>query len=448
MSLRCAVCGSKNVAEEFKNEGFNHKKAALGVALVGSIGTLVGINGNKMKCYHCGECGQTLNYAMSDSEARSIDFAIDHKNIPSFLEELRNYKNKYKNIEFSSVDEMNLIRIINSKEVICGENVIRELENYLKRNGKKSYSEVEEYFKSLGYTSEIIDNIPEEIANNIDENYNNILFTIDNNIFCYEYTTRKTIEGDSLEKYNSKLYKSFFANKIKQKEEKFQEEKKQRDLIEQAVLNLFNENKIEFTINDLIKSDVNMQNFEKNLIELVLLQLENRKFSKSKKINDEYTYYWSDKEFIKSYINRKNKIREISKNKKEQSEIENHNYLDKLENIIGDNDLSLLDINSIKLLYESSRFKTLDKCFVVDFIFVISLIFLANNENIDIWKKIANDCYGYYKGIINSDKILEVLKKYPSQIKSLTEDKLRNITFDYIEDYKKISDFISWKIKW
>lgn len=76
MSIRCAVCGSKCVTIEVKNEGFNKKKGFIGIILFGLPGVIMGSNRNKVTYYHCDDCGSTLNYTMSSSESELIDECI------------------------------------------------------------------------------------------------------------------------------------------------------------------------------------------------------------------------------------------------------------------------------------------------------------------------------------------------------------------------------------
>lgn len=98
MSIRCAMCGSKNVYVDSKKEGYNLKAGVVGAALVGVPGALAGTVGNDTKYYHCRECGQTLNKPMMSVESDWIDSWITNPKM--YLDELRRMKTKYKNIEW------------------------------------------------------------------------------------------------------------------------------------------------------------------------------------------------------------------------------------------------------------------------------------------------------------------------------------------------------------
>lgn len=67
MSIRCAVCGSKRVTLETKNEGYDVKKGVIGSILIGAFGVFAGANGKKNTYYHCADCGHTMNHFMYDN---------------------------------------------------------------------------------------------------------------------------------------------------------------------------------------------------------------------------------------------------------------------------------------------------------------------------------------------------------------------------------------------
>lgn len=98
MSIRCAMCGSKNVYVDSKKEGYNLKAGVVGTALVGVPGALAGTVGNDTKYYHCRECGQTLNKPMMSIESDWIDGWL--VNPKMYHDELKRMKTKYKNIEW------------------------------------------------------------------------------------------------------------------------------------------------------------------------------------------------------------------------------------------------------------------------------------------------------------------------------------------------------------
>ncbi|MBQ3558243.1 MAG: hypothetical protein IJA07_01855 [Agathobacter sp.] len=93
MNIRCAVCGSKRVAIETKNEGYNVKKGVFGTLLFGSVGALAGASGNKNKYYHCADCGHTMNRCTYDFEVSSTEL-------------LTKIKELNKNIELEETKEM------------------------------------------------------------------------------------------------------------------------------------------------------------------------------------------------------------------------------------------------------------------------------------------------------------------------------------------------------
>lgn len=103
MSIRCAVCGSKRVTLETKQEGYDLKKGIVGTALIGAPGALAGINGNKVTYYHCADCGHVLNSPMSSIESDWIDKLLDSPTI--WKKELEEKKEKYKNIEWEEMAE-------------------------------------------------------------------------------------------------------------------------------------------------------------------------------------------------------------------------------------------------------------------------------------------------------------------------------------------------------
>ena len=73
MNSRCANCGSKKISIIDKNDTYDIKKGAIGVALLGASGAVMGINGKSTKYYHCNECGSTLAYKMPEKIASNID---------------------------------------------------------------------------------------------------------------------------------------------------------------------------------------------------------------------------------------------------------------------------------------------------------------------------------------------------------------------------------------
>lgn len=109
MSIRCAMCGSKNVYVETKKEGYNLKAGVIGTALVGAPGALAGTVGNDTKYYHCRECGQTLNKPMMSVESDWIDSWITNPKL--YNTELKRMKSKYRNIEWEENDLKTISKI-------------------------------------------------------------------------------------------------------------------------------------------------------------------------------------------------------------------------------------------------------------------------------------------------------------------------------------------------
>lgn len=134
MSIRCAVCGSKGITMETKKEGYNKKKGILGSVFFGGMGAILGVNGNEITYYHCGDCGHTLTNPMSDIEANEIDNAILNGNV----EKIKFLKQKYKNIEY---DDSKVI--FNEKEIPkTVEKMAGEISNYFKAENKSSVADM------------------------------------------------------------------------------------------------------------------------------------------------------------------------------------------------------------------------------------------------------------------------------------------------------------------
>lgn len=95
---RCAVCGSSRVTPETKKEGYNKARGAVGMALFGLKGAVAGASGNEVVYYHCADCGHTLNKCMSEFEKKDLERCLQNPVANEFV--LKNYKQKYRNIEW------------------------------------------------------------------------------------------------------------------------------------------------------------------------------------------------------------------------------------------------------------------------------------------------------------------------------------------------------------
>ena len=103
MSIRCSKCGSKNIDYSENNEGYDIKKGAVGVALFGTGGAAMGINGNSKRIYHCKDCGAMLPYPMSEFNASKID---EYLASPAIYRTLLDMEKKfYPNIEWESTTQ-------------------------------------------------------------------------------------------------------------------------------------------------------------------------------------------------------------------------------------------------------------------------------------------------------------------------------------------------------
>jgi len=106
MVIRCSNCGSKKVNVNEVNGGYNLKEGAIGVAVFGAKGAILGVNGKTNVSYHCQECGERLSKPMDSETSKKIDDLINKKN-KTFEDELylRMKKSIYKNIEWENTEE-------------------------------------------------------------------------------------------------------------------------------------------------------------------------------------------------------------------------------------------------------------------------------------------------------------------------------------------------------
>lgn len=122
MSIRCAVCGSKRITLENKKEGYDLKKGVIGQAVIGIPGALAGMNEKDVEYYHCADCGQVLNTAMSSVESDWIDYLL--KDTELWKDELKSQKERYKNIEWNE-NGVNTVPSEPKKDVLDNNRIIQ-----------------------------------------------------------------------------------------------------------------------------------------------------------------------------------------------------------------------------------------------------------------------------------------------------------------------------------
>lgn len=183
---RCAACGSSRIVVDTKKEGYDIKKGLLGRALLGSGGALAGINGQTNTYYHCTECGQVLSYTMSQTQKFVIDYAFEHKELSTNMEELENLKKQYPGIEWNEMDSRKARKILNSKVENITEEIVSECIDFIMKKGTTSHDELANYLASEGYGTFIIRESKTKIA--WKENISIKLILRDNKLFyevCY-----------------------------------------------------------------------------------------------------------------------------------------------------------------------------------------------------------------------------------------------------------------------
>lgn len=197
MSVRCAVCGSKNVVKEFKQEGYDVKKGVIGTVLVGAPGALAGAGGKEVTYYHCADCGQVMNRPMFDNESSFIDDLI--ANPTMFPTTLREKKSQYKNIEWEE-NEIDVEENICSQSEKDIEEWKNEITRMLEKNPYIKCSELyrlDENMKSLNACTEL-------------EKSGRIVADIINNESYYRLVTDKA-------EMRELIFKADIQEKIKQK---------------------------------------------------------------------------------------------------------------------------------------------------------------------------------------------------------------------------------------
>lgn len=116
---RCAACGSDRVQLRSVNEGFSYGKAVAGALVFGTAGAVAGLAGKKTTKYYCPQCGQTLDYPMSASQAFDIDSALMRRNDPAYIDILRIKKKVYPGIDWHDPeDSYGSVQIIKERAAI------------------------------------------------------------------------------------------------------------------------------------------------------------------------------------------------------------------------------------------------------------------------------------------------------------------------------------------
>lgn len=109
---RCAACGSPKVMLDTQSGGinFNFAKGALGDAIMGPGGALVGLESTETPVFKCPDCGMTLTYPMANSIKEAIDLGVMDLKSREFLF-VDGYQltweflqSQYKNIESGPAD--------------------------------------------------------------------------------------------------------------------------------------------------------------------------------------------------------------------------------------------------------------------------------------------------------------------------------------------------------
>lgn len=143
MSIRCAVCGSKNVVKEFKKEGYDVTKGVVGTALVGISGALAGAGGKDVTYYHCADCGQVMNRPMSQVESDYLDKLLAN---PTLWENiLLERKKQYKNIEWDGNDNIQASQDIEEQEQLK-QQILQEDGEVIKQTMLDFLTQSEKYY--------------------------------------------------------------------------------------------------------------------------------------------------------------------------------------------------------------------------------------------------------------------------------------------------------------
>ena len=231
---RCAACGSSHVVGDTKKEEFSVSKAVFGTALFGSLGALMGVKGKAQMYYHCAACGQVLSYTMSETQKGIIDYALEHKHMRRYVEDLDNLKKQYAGIEWSEDDSRNAQKKLNSQVNEITDKITLECVEFLKQKSCTSHDELVAFLTNLGYGQTIICKIKDAIAAKDDIP---IKFVMQDDKLSHELCYDKTGDGiRPLGHYNRIVLRN---SKVKKKtEQELEQERKKWEDTNNELVNM------------------------------------------------------------------------------------------------------------------------------------------------------------------------------------------------------------------
>ena len=68
----CAACGNPDIIVEDTKSGYSMGKGIVGVAVLGPVGAVAGLDGKKTTSYYCPKCGARLDHCMPDYQVNNI----------------------------------------------------------------------------------------------------------------------------------------------------------------------------------------------------------------------------------------------------------------------------------------------------------------------------------------------------------------------------------------
>lgn len=282
--MRCAVCGSTRVVAEIKKEGYNQKKGIIGTALFGIKGAIMGANGNEVTYYHCGDCGQTLNRCMNESELLELNFALQNQtNLEEyFLNRTKRMKEKYPNAGWNFKKIAKAERDSRTEITTCDETLMEKCKKFVKDKEKVSDNELTTYMRSLGYKKEVIKDIARTTT--YDDKYK-LKLVVEDNVLYYEYyDSSEFINNRPLHLYNLRIYRNYFRDEIDKEEE---ERKSETKAIEQQILQIISKYEGWFTDKNLQKDNETLAIYSNQKISAILEMLTYNGCLERKKINGE-----------------------------------------------------------------------------------------------------------------------------------------------------------------